>query len=253
LREVVGALRAAHRSGDTLCRWGGEEFVLLMPYTAHASAATVAERLRAQIEAKVRLPDGSRVTASAGVAELLSEEAADDFFKRLDRLLYAAKEGGRNRIVVHEAGASDAWVRQDSGLVRLVWRQDYESGHGTIDSEHRRLFDLANAAIAASLVPAGGRGELIATIDRLFEHAAAHFTSEEALLASVGYPRLAQHHEAHEELLRRASELRREAARGEGSIGQLVNFLARDLVARHLLVADRDFFPLIASRQGAAP
>jgi hemerythrin-like metal-binding protein len=70
---------------------------------------------------------------------------------------------------------------------------------------------------------------------------ARHFQSEEALMARHGYGRLAVHRRAHAGLLRRADELRAAVERGDATLNHLVNFLANDVVALHLLKMDRDF------------
>jgi diguanylate cyclase (GGDEF)-like protein len=86
---------------------GGEEFGVLLPDTDLAGATTVAERIRAAIEA-ARVPGGEpdeqgerpdiRVTVSLGVAELRADEPFESLLKRADRALYAAKDLGRNRV-----------------------------------------------------------------------------------------------------------------------------------------------------------
>jgi diguanylate cyclase (GGDEF)-like protein/PAS domain S-box-containing protein len=90
---VGGALRQA----DVLARWGGEEFVVIMPHCAAPEAMLLAEKLRALTAAHV-FPDVGTVTASFGAAELKPDEPLDAWFKRVDLALYAAKTSGRNRV-----------------------------------------------------------------------------------------------------------------------------------------------------------
>ncbi|MDD2926772.1 sensor domain-containing diguanylate cyclase [Rhodoferax sp.] len=85
------------RIGDYLARWGGEEFVVLLPYCAASEAMNLAERLR-DLFAHLTTPGVGTVTASYGVAELQTGERQDDWFKRMDNALYAAKAAGRNAV-----------------------------------------------------------------------------------------------------------------------------------------------------------
>ena len=119
-----------------------------------------------------------------------------------------------------------------------------------IDAEHRELFDLGNALIAAAIEQYSEPGLWRAALDSMLAHLVRHFQAEEALLARHGYGRLAEHQRAHAGLLRRADELRAAVERGEATLGHLVNFLVNDVVALHLLKMDRDFDLQLASRNG---
>jgi len=92
---------ARKRTLDRLFRYGGEEFVLLLPDTAAADALAVAERLRALVQATPMVDEP--VTVSIGVAGLDDGQTQDLWLRRADSVLYAAKNAGRNRVV----GASD--------------------------------------------------------------------------------------------------------------------------------------------------
>lgn len=101
LKEVVRAAQATVRDVDGVVRYGHDEFLLLLPKTAHAGAVQTAERLRAAIAA-LELPwsdQSLRLTASLGVAELKAGETDEGLLKRASQALFAAKSGGRNRVV----------------------------------------------------------------------------------------------------------------------------------------------------------
>jgi len=103
LREFAARLRRYTRSLDLACRYGGEEFVIVMPCTELRHACQVGERLRACIAAEPFSVNGDSIslTASVGLATLESaKDTADTIFKRADKALYAAKREGRNRVVV---------------------------------------------------------------------------------------------------------------------------------------------------------
>ncbi|MDX3929045.1 MAG: PleD family two-component system response regulator [Shinella sp.] len=108
LKELAARIRTAVRGADLACRYGGEEFVLVMPDTPAGIAAAIAERLRAIIEREpFRIPGSDvslNVTASLGIAAVLPEgDTADRLMKRADAALYEAKRSGRNRVVAAAA------------------------------------------------------------------------------------------------------------------------------------------------------
>lgn len=108
LREFAARIRSTVRGADLACRYGGEEFVVVMPDTPMELATSVAERLRAIIEDKpfhVRSIDRElSITASIGIATSSGAFGApDELLKQADRALYEAKHTGRNRVVAAAA------------------------------------------------------------------------------------------------------------------------------------------------------
>jgi two-component system cell cycle response regulator len=98
LVQVGGALQNTLREVDLVGRWGGEEFLVLLPDTDIAGAAIVGERLRAGIEALPPFEGGpERVTCSVGVACFDASDSTSGFVDRADQALYRAKKSGRNR------------------------------------------------------------------------------------------------------------------------------------------------------------
>jgi len=99
LQDVAYTMRAALRAGDSIYRVGGEEILVVLPGAGEADAVEIAERLRRAV--RDRRPVGMPVTVSIGVA--LSGSGAvdtDDLVGQADAALYAAKAGGRDRVVV---------------------------------------------------------------------------------------------------------------------------------------------------------
>ena len=103
LREFADRVRANVRGIDLVCRMGGEEFVVVMPDTDPALARLVGERVRQRIAMEPFAVGGGNaildVTVSIGIATRAPGDSIDDVMKRADQALYAAKHGGRNRVV----------------------------------------------------------------------------------------------------------------------------------------------------------
>jgi len=101
LVECSTAITSAIRASDCAGRWGGEEFVILLPNTTLQDAIVAAEKIRTLIEALI-IKQGDlsvKFTATVGVAEINQEESFDQCLARADSLLYQGKEQGRNRVV----------------------------------------------------------------------------------------------------------------------------------------------------------
>ena len=98
LRHVAALVKKQIRKSDFVARWGGEEFVILLPRTHLTKTRQVAEMLRQTIE-KENFGSVETISCSFGVAALEENESAEALLKRVDRLLYQAKEAGRNCVV----------------------------------------------------------------------------------------------------------------------------------------------------------
>ena len=101
LQAVAAALRQGVRPYDLCCRYGGEEFLVILPETALEAAAGIAERLRHDIEnlkIAVTKKTDLRITASIGAATLVGNESIDQLIARADEAMYNAKASGRNRV-----------------------------------------------------------------------------------------------------------------------------------------------------------
>ncbi|WP_006747941.1 diguanylate cyclase [Thioalkalivibrio paradoxus] len=248
LKELVSRVQDALRLTDSLYRWGGEEFVVLAPETDADGAAVVAERLREAVAAEP-FPVVGTVTVSLGVAEYLPEASREDWFDRCDRAMYRAKSGGRDRVVVDplrpESRPAAGSTPRTRPLVELAWDSDFASGHPVIDGEHRRLFDLANRVLAEALASHSEPDRLASAVSALVTEVERHFRHEEQILEQCAFPGLQGHRNAHRALLRRAREVEAAVRSGPVAVATLVEFLAQDLVLRHMLTADRQFFGLV--------
>jgi diguanylate cyclase (GGDEF)-like protein len=104
LRQLAQCLRENCREADILCRYGGEEFLIIMPETELEAAQIKAEQLRQLIaQTSITFDQGQKeiqVNASLGVAQMCNKEEWESLIQRADNALYQAKEAGRNQVVV---------------------------------------------------------------------------------------------------------------------------------------------------------
>lgn len=107
LRGFAHTLKSHLRQADIICRWGGEEFILLFKNTDSATARHLAEKIRRQTEqshypfAGVNL----QITISLGLTEVRTDDSLHSLLARADRALYRAKQAGRNRLCMEAPGS----------------------------------------------------------------------------------------------------------------------------------------------------
>lgn len=94
------------RRADTFARYGGEEFLLIMPEADECVALAAIERIRQRIAASAEATLGHGYTFSAGIARMMARDGVQNFLRRADAALYAAKDAGRNRSRVAEQPAA---------------------------------------------------------------------------------------------------------------------------------------------------
>ena len=103
---VAGIMADALRMPDKVGRYGGEEFLLLFPHTTLPQAKKIAERIRGNVkQAKLLKEKKESVTVSLGMTQFHKGEDLEQLVSRVDRALYDAKEGGRNKVVAAKTRA----------------------------------------------------------------------------------------------------------------------------------------------------
>ena len=248
LVKLATVLQSTLRTTDSLTRWGGEEFVVLCPNTTLSTASMLAERLRETVS-RSPFPEVKNVTVSIGVAECMVGEAWEAWFKRADAALYRAKACGRNQVQIAPETPQRLGVGENvaANFVNLSWHGAYECGNALIDEQHRGLFNDANNLLGA-ILSGRPKDEVAALIDRLISDVVKHFKDEEAIFTAAGYPGAKEHAAIHRRLVDDATNLVNRFQAGTLAIGELFQFLAHDVVARHMLGADREFFPYLTSQ-----
>ena len=245
LVDTAQIIRLHLRASDALIRWGGEEFLVMAAGTREDGALALAEKLRAAV-ANHAFPAVGQVTMSLGVSEYGVGEGLSDWIERTDQALYLAKNQGRNRVVAADpATQTQAAAQPEHTLLELTWEDGYACGHPLIDSQHERLFRLAGSLLTA-VTEEGPITEVSLRMETLLAHTAQHFRDEEAVLLGLGYPELETHRIVHAALLTKARRIQRDVLMGQLDFGQLLAFLAMDLVKGHILGEDRNYFELFA-------
>lgn len=93
LYNTASVIKETIRKVDIACRYGGEEFIIILPHTGIENAYKLSERIRKNIEEK------TKVTVSVGVVEYIANEERDSFIKRADQAMYEAKKSGKNQVI----------------------------------------------------------------------------------------------------------------------------------------------------------
>ncbi|MFO7527282.1 MAG: GGDEF domain-containing protein [Marinobacter sp.] len=115
LREVARRLKDCLRKQDVVCRWGGEEFLILLPETDSNGAMRVAEKCGSSVSETLIdiMGHGHTQTISLGVATLTGGESVEELINRADRALYSAKKSGRNRAELARVTAAPSSQKSD--------------------------------------------------------------------------------------------------------------------------------------------
>lgn len=106
LKTLCEECQRALRENDVLARFGGEEFIIVLPNTSQVHAEQTAERIRTKVVAEVirKLPQKIDFTISFGISQMLaSDKSCEQVLQRIDKALYQAKAAGRNKTVVFQA------------------------------------------------------------------------------------------------------------------------------------------------------
>ena len=101
LKEIARVLTSLTRENDFLCRWGGEEFLILLNQIERNTANEIAERFRTSIgDTEIRYKDTVlSVTMTFGVSDAIESDSYESMFRLADKRLYEGKENGKNQVV----------------------------------------------------------------------------------------------------------------------------------------------------------
>lgn len=173
LRAFATRIRNELRPADRVARYGGEEFSVILPETTADGAHIMAERVRhALADTSIRLPDGReiRLTVSAGISCYPGDaESPEELVARADQALYAAKETGRNRVVLYRETLK-AGIEKDPGYIVTLLNESLDnieplltalSSKADFYRGHTSAVEWAAAQIASTLeIPAADTATL---------------------------------------------------------------------------------------------
>jgi len=231
-------LRDSVRMSDRVYRWGGEEFVIIIPETNNEQAGLVAEKI-CQNFREAHFDVIGNITVSIGVASYDKDEPIEDWFKRVDLALYQAKQTGRNRWV--------SWLDDESlpqHFYRFVWTKEYESGNREIDQDHLMLANQVNKL--HDLIVNGYPIDTIHDfISVLTKHIREHFVREEAIILSKGFVNYMEHRSIHNRLLSEYEIILKKALNGDISLAAYMSFLVEKVLIHHILEDDKQYFDVV--------
>jgi diguanylate cyclase (GGDEF)-like protein/hemerythrin-like metal-binding protein len=253
LQAVAQRILGCLRESDTAARMGGDEFVVLLPdLQATEAALVVAEKIRSSLAQEFVTDQGVAlgISSSIGVSIYPDHAKTDiDLLRLGDEAMYRAKKRGRNAVEMCQAVPAD--LPQEithtsaQSYVHLRWKDAFNCGQPDIDRQHRKLFGLANALLDAAALRQEQPDSFDAAFLQLLSHVMEHFRFEENILEISGYADLAGHAQLHRAMLAEAQALYAAAQVDDVASfehDKLVKFLVNDLVAGHLVHADRAFF-----------
>lgn len=225
------------RKSDLLIRFGGEEFLIVLPRTGVTAAVITAEKIRTVLE-NAPHPTAGIVTASFGVAERNRVESFKNWYKRCDEAMYLAKQSGRNRV----AACTEDCMPVAS--VHVEWLPEWESGHAEIDEQHKMLVEDANGLMNSALLRKQDPAKVLPRLDQLLEHLVQHFAFEETVLQEIGFDRSDEHATEHRQLVIKALRMKTAYEQGEIKPSGFISFLVDDVIIGHMIKSDADYFLL---------
>ena len=231
-------LKDSVRTSDRVYRWGGEEFVIIVPETNNEQAGLVAEKI-CQNFRDAHFDVIGNITVSIGVASYDKDEPLEDWFKRVDLALYQAKQTGRNRWV--------SWLDDESlpqHFNRFVWTKEFESGNREIDHDHMMLAVQVNH-LHNLIVNSYPIDTIHDSITSLTKHIREHFVREEAIILSKGFVNYMEHRSIHNRLLSEYEIILKKAMNGDISLAAFMSFLVEKVLINHILEDDKQFFNVV--------
>lgn len=220
---------------DFLVRLGGEEFVVLMPYTEIEAATFKAEKIRAAIEEKHH-PVTGKQTVSIGVAERLKYESFKNWYRRMDESLYRAKQGGRNQVV-----SSDGSEKFHDMGECLDLKKESLIGNKEIDMQHYDINKIAKQLIRL-IQENKEHQEIMMVLELLTIHIKDHFEYEDKYLFDIQYPENSLHEDEHRSLIEKLLQVKDDFSIGEVKPVALLSFIVDELMIGHLQNEDTKYF-----------
>lgn len=237
LIEVVKKIKSIIRLEDVFARWGGDEFILLLPNTDLENANFVAERIRSDIEG-LDICKAYGVTASVGCSEWKSKEYVESWFLRTDQALYTSKNTGKNKVTLSDHNLDDHI------LVKVDWDEKFNSGCHIIDDEHRLILERCNKIVESALEQSSF-DETVRNVELIIKEMEQHFNDEIDILVKAGYPDVETHKRIHDALLQRTESIFQKTIKRDITAVEFFTFFVVTVVSGHFNNEDVKYFPYI--------
>jgi diguanylate cyclase (GGDEF)-like protein/hemerythrin-like metal-binding protein len=234
LLEVVNGVKTIIRTEDVFSRWGGDEFILLLPNTDLEGAKFVADRIRSRIES-LEISKAYGVTASLGCSEWKPKEYLESWFLRTDRALYVSKNTGKNKVTV-----SDYKVEKNV-LCKVDWDEASNSGCSIIDDEHREILNRCNVIVESAL-DQSSFDETVRNVEVLILEMEQHFNDEIQILKDIDYPEVDKHQRIHEALMKKTNAIFQKTIQRDITAVEFFTFLLLIVVEGHFKNEDVKYF-----------
>lgn len=222
------------RETDILGRWGGEEFIIILPGAGVDESLQVAERVRVAINTLETGLD-RRVSISIGLSLGLSSDDWHQWFERADAALYRAKSSGKN------CSFFDISLQQENGISQISWNPADILGIPAVDEDHRNLIVMANDFLTFSVTNYDKR-QAYARLKQIELKIQQHSRREEALLQELVPDGGALHREMHRLLENRMRFLMEKFRHDQIPLHAVVQFVVFELCAQHIALHDKEAF-----------
>jgi diguanylate cyclase (GGDEF)-like protein/hemerythrin-like metal-binding protein len=239
LKQTAEITSSLIRNTDLVFRFGGEEFVILLPETTLSNAQIVAEKLRDALDKNMH-PFVGKYTASFGVGERLKDESFKTWYQKVDNALYSAKNDGRNSVATS--------LEQDFEAISTVyikWQSEWASGDYEIDEQHKKLIQATNELLDMSFSVIYS-DKIIKHFDILIEYLINHFAYEEKIIFDNGYPDFENHIRVHKNLVEKILQFKNNFHSGNFEYLDFFEILVNDIIIGHIINEDINYFPYIS-------
>ncbi|PKU26135.1 diguanylate cyclase [Telmatospirillum siberiense] len=222
------------RETDILGRWGGEEFIVILPGAGVDESLQVAERLRMAINT-IETGLDRTLSVSIGLSLGLSSDDWHQWFERADAALYRAKSSGKN------CSFFDISLQQENGISQISWNPSDILGIPAVDEDHRNLIATANDFLTFSATDYDKR-QAYARLQQIERKILRHFRREEMLLEELVPDGVASHREKHRLLENRMRFLMEKFRRDDIPLHAVVQFVVFEMCAQHIALHDKEAF-----------
>lgn len=243
LLEMVSVVKSIIRLEDVFSRWGGDEFILLLPSTDLKGAKFVADRIRSEIES-LEISKAYGVTASVGYSQWKPKEYLESWFLRTDQALYISKNTGKNKVTV-----SDHELEKNI-LVRVDWDETTNSGCAIIDDEHKAILKRCNVIVESALEQSSF-DETIRNVEVLLLEMEQHFKDEIQILKDIDFPDVENHQKIHDALMKKTNVIFQKTIQRDITAVEFFTFLLLTVVEGHFKNEDVKYFQYLLEHRKA--